>query len=109
MRFDYEEFEKVEDLMAYLVTTAPIMKQIIALNSYKGYTFALIPISPLSGDHILMVYASQSLEPGLFEFDLSSQRYKKVTNIERADKNYFVVTVPKKNTLADEAIKALEG
>ena len=108
MRFDYEEFERVEDVMAYLVTVAPVMKQVMTLNSYKGYTFALVPISPISGDHILMIYAKHALEPGLFEFDLASQSYRKVSSVERADKSYFIVTTPKRNTLADEAIKAIE-
>lgn len=109
MRFDYEEFEKTEDIMAYLVTVAPMMKQVMAINSYKGYTFALVPLSPLSGDHILMIYAKQSLEPGLYEFDLSTQKYRKVTSVDRADKSYFIVTIPKRNTLADEAIKTIES
>ncbi len=109
MRFDYEEFEKVEDVMAYLVTVAPVMKQVMTMNSYKGYTFALVPLSPLSGDHILMIYAKQTLEPGLYEFDLSTQVYRKVTNVERADKSYFIITTPKRNTLADEAINTIES
>ncbi|MEM2856054.1 MAG: hypothetical protein QW416_03020 [Candidatus Nitrosocaldaceae archaeon] len=109
MRVDYEEFEKVEDIMAYLVAVAPLMKQIVTINSYKGYTFALIPLSPLSGENILMVYTKQQLEPGLFEFDLSTQKYKKVMNVERADKSYFIVISPKRNTLADEAIKGIES
>ena len=109
MRFDYEEFEKVEDVMAYLVTVAPVMKQVMTMNSYKGYTFALVPLSPLSGDHVLMIYARQSLEPGLYEFDLSTQTYRKVTNVERADKSYFIITTPKRNTLADEAINSIES
>lgn len=107
MRIDYEEFEKIEDIMTYLVTIAPVMKQIIALNSYRGYTFSIIPLSPFSSEHVLMVYVKQSLEPGLFEFDLSTQKYRKVTSVERADKSYFIVITPKKNTLADEVINAI--
>jgi hypothetical protein len=108
MRFDYEEFEKVEEVMAYLVSVAPMMKQIMSIHSYKGYTFALIPLSPLSGDNILMIYSKNELEAGLYEFDLSTQKYKKVINVERADRSYFVVITPKTNTLADEAIKSLK-
>jgi hypothetical protein len=108
MRFDYEEFATLEEVFVYLVTVAPLMKQVLTINSYRGYTFALIPVSPLSGDHILMVYTKASVEPGLLEFDISTQKYRKVAAVERADKNYFIITTPKRNTLADLAIKELE-
>ncbi len=104
MQFDYEEFQSVEEVMAYLVTIAPLMKQVMTLHAYKGYTFALLPFSPLSGDHILMVYARREVEQGLLEFDISSMKYRKVNSVERADRNYFIVTTPKVNTLADKAI-----
>ncbi|MEM0446812.1 MAG: hypothetical protein QW574_05135 [Candidatus Nitrosocaldus sp.] len=108
MQFDYEEFQSVEEVMAYLVTIAPLMKQVMTLHTYRGYTFALLPFSPLSGDHILMVYAKREIEHGLLEFDLSTLKYRKVSAVERADKNYFIVTTPRRNTLADKAIEELE-
>ena len=109
MKFEYEEFATVEEVLVYLVTVAPLMKQVSTVNVYKGYTFALLPVAPLSGDQILMVYTKNTIEPGLVEFDISTQKYKKVSAVERADKNYFFVTTPKKNTLADQAIKELSG
>lgn len=109
MKFDFEEFATVEEILVYLVTVAPLMKQVLTINSYKGYTFAMIPVSPLAGDHILMVYTKAKIEPGLIEFDISTQKYKKAAAVERADKNYFIITTPKRNTLADQAIKELEG
>jgi hypothetical protein len=48
------------------------------------------------------------LEPGLIEFDISTKKYKPVTTVERADKNYFIVLTPKLATLAEEAIKNLK-
>ncbi len=109
MKFDYEEFATVEEVFVYLVTIAPLMKQVLTINSYKNYTFALVPVSPLGGDHILMVYTKAKVEPGLLEFDISTQKYRRVPAVERADKNYFIVTTPKRNTLADQAINELEG
>ena len=109
MKFDFEEFSTVEEILGYLVTVAPLMKPVLTINSYRDYTFVMIPISPLSGDHILMVYTKAKIEPGLLEFDISTQKYRKATAVERADKNYFIVTSPKRNTLADQAIKELEG
>jgi hypothetical protein len=54
-----------------------------------------------------MIYASGSLDPGIYEFDVSSKSYKKVEGIERADKVYFICLTPKRNTLADAAINTL--
>jgi len=109
MKFEFEEFETVEEVLLYLVTIAPMMKQVLTINVYKGYTFAMIPIAPLSGDPILMIYTKTTIEPALLEFDLATQKYKKVTSLERADRSYFVVTKPRQNTLADQAIAQLEG
>lgn len=109
MKFEYEEFATVEEVLVYLVTVGPLMKPVLTVNVYKGYTFALLPVAPLSGDQILMVYTKSAIEPGLVEFDISTQKYKKVSAVERADRNYFIVISPKKNTLADQAIKELSG
>jgi hypothetical protein len=54
-----------------------------------------------------MLYAKGSLEPGIYEFDVSLNSYKKVASIERADKVYFISLTPKRNTIADAAIKNL--
>jgi hypothetical protein len=54
-----------------------------------------------------MIYAKGSLEPGIYEFDLKSNSYKKVEAIERADKVYFISLTPKRNTIADTAIENL--
>jgi hypothetical protein len=45
----------------------------------------------------------------MVEFDISTKKYKSVTVVERADKNYFVVLTPKIATVADGAIEYLEG
>ncbi len=54
-----------------------------------------------------MIYANGSLEQGIYEFDVTSKSYKKVESIERADKVYFVSITPKRNTIADAALKNL--
>ncbi len=108
MKFEFEEFESVEDIFVYLVTSAPLMKQVFRVESYNGYTFALIPVSLLGDGHMLMLYTKTKMEPGLLEFDISAQKYRKVSSVERADRNFFIVTAPKKNTLADQAINELK-
>jgi hypothetical protein len=91
----------------YLVSVAPYMKQVMPVSSYKGYIFSLVPLTPLSGDVLMMIYTKGKLDSGLVEFDISTKKYRPVTAVERADKNYFVILTPKVATLAEEAIKNL--
>jgi len=107
MNVEYEEFETIEDLFMYMSSAAPPMKNTMPINSYKGYVMAFIPLSPATGDSYLMLYVKGTLEPGIYEFDVSSNSYKKVEAIERADKNYFISLTPKRNTIADAAIETL--
>ena len=108
MKFEFEEFATVEDVFLYLVSVAPYMKQVMPVSSYKGYIFSLVPLTPLSGEVLMMIYTKGTLNPGLVEFDISTKKYRPVTTVERADKNYFVVLTPKVATLAEEAIKNLQ-
>ncbi|MFL6493893.1 MAG: hypothetical protein ACJ70N_03715 [Nitrososphaera sp.] len=107
MKFEFEEFATVEDVFLYLVSVAPYMKQVMPVSSYKGYIFSLVPLTPLSGDVLMMIYTKGKLDSGLVEFDISTKKYRPVTAVERADKNYFVILTPKVATLAEEAIKNL--
>ena len=106
MNIEYEEFDNIEDLFLYLSCAAPPMKNTMPVNSYKGYVMSFVPLSP-SGENYLMIFTSGSLETGIYEFDVNSRSYKKVDAIERADKNYFVSVTPKRNTVADAALKKL--
>ncbi|HVX02237.1 MAG TPA: hypothetical protein VHA09_03710 [Nitrososphaera sp.] len=108
MKFEYEEFNTIEDVFLYLVSVAPYGKQVMPVSSYKGYVFSLIPLSPLTGELLMMVYTKGNLEPGLVEFDVSTKKFRIVPSVERADRNYFIVLTPKAATLADEAIKGLQ-
>jgi len=107
MKFEFEEFANVEEVFLYLVSVAPYMKQVMPVSSYKGYIFSIVPLTPLSGDILMMIYTKGKLEPGLVEFDVSTKKFKPVAAVERADKNYFIVLSPKVATRADEAIKNL--
>ena len=109
MKFEFEEFATVEDVFLYLVSVAPYMKQVMPISSYKGYVFSIVPLTPLSGDILMMIYTEGSLQPGLVEFDVSTKKFRTVAAVERADRNYFIVLAPKVATLADDAIKALKG
>jgi len=109
MKFEFEEFSTIEDVFLYLVSVAPYMKQIMPFSSYKGYVFSIIPLSPLGGDLLMMVYTKGFLDPGMIEFDVASKKYKSVSSLERADKNYFIILRPKTATVADQAIAFLES
>ncbi len=107
MQIEYEEFETIEDVFMYMASAAPPMKNTMPVNSYKGYVMSFIPLSSTIGDTYLMIYAKGNLEPGIYEFDVTSKSFKKVDSIERADKNYFISLTPKRNTIADVAIEKL--
>lgn len=104
MKFEYEEFDTVEEVFLYLASVAPYMKQLLPVSSYKGYIFSIVPLTPLTGEILMMIYTKGKLDPGLVEFDVSTNKFKVVSAVERADKNYFVILAPNTATLADEAI-----
>ena len=108
MKFEFEEFNTVEDVFLYLVSVAPYMKQVMPVSSYKGYIFSIVPLTPLSGEVLMMIYTRGKVDPGLVEFDIPTKKYRPVASVERADENYFVILTPKVATLADEAIKNLQ-
>ena len=107
MKIEYQEFDTVEDVLMYMASAAPPMKNTMPITSYKGYVMVFVPITPLTGETYVMIYSKGSLEPGIYEFDVSSHSYSKVDSIERADKVYFISLTPKRNTLADVAIEKL--
>jgi hypothetical protein len=56
-----------------------------------------------------MVYTKDNIEAGMVEFDISTKKYKSVTSVERADKNYFIILMPKSTSISDSAIAQLES
>lgn len=109
MKFEFEEFETIEDVLVYLVSVAPYMKQILPISSYKGYVFSMVPITPLSGETLLMIYTKGNMDQGMYEFDISARKHKLVNVMERADKNYFIVISPRRDTIADAAINQISS
>ena len=104
MNVEYEEFSSIEDMLLFLSSAAPPMKNFMPINSYKGFVCSFIPLSPSGGDTYLMLYTKGKLETGIHEFDITTKTIKKVEAIERADKSYFIVMTPIRNTIADKAI-----
>ena len=46
MNIEYEEFASIEDILMYMSSVAPPMKNTMPINSYKGYVCSFIPLSP---------------------------------------------------------------
>ena len=107
MNIEYEEFDSVEDIFLYMACVATPMKNVLPINSYKGYICSIIPLSHSGNETYLMIFTKGTLENGIFEFDVNTKSYKKVESIERSDKTYFVIMSPKRNTIADTAIEKL--
>ncbi len=108
MDFEFEEFDSLEDIFVYMATMAPPMKNMLPISSYRGYIFSMIPLSPSTGNSYLVIYTKGKIEGNMLEFDMNLKKYRAVDAAERADKSYFVVLTPKRNTLADAAIDELE-
>ena len=64
VKFEFEQFSTIEEVFMYLVSVAPYEKQLLPVSSYKGYVFSLVPLSPLSGEVLTMVYAKGSIRRG---------------------------------------------
>ena len=107
MNVEYEEFSSVQEMLLFLSSAAPPMKNVMPINSYKGFICSFIPLNPTGNDTYLMLYAKGDLEKGIHEFDISTNTIKKVESLERADKHYFVVMTPKRSTIADKAIEQI--
>jgi len=107
MNVEFEEFDSAEDLFLYMACVATPMKNVLPMNSYKGYICSIIPLGHSETDTYLMVFTKGTLENGILEFDVNTKAYKKVESIERSDKTYFVIMTPKRNTIADAAIEKL--
>jgi hypothetical protein len=56
-----------------------------------------------------MVYTKDSIDAGMLEFHISTKKYKPVTADERADKNYFIILIPRTTSISDSAIAQLES
>ena len=111
MKIEFEEYSTIEDIFLYLIAVeyTPEVKHLLPVSLYKGHVFSIVPSSSLSGEVLTMVYTKCSIDAGMVEFDISTKKYKSVTTVERADKNYFIILTPKTASVADGAIAQLES
>jgi hypothetical protein len=111
VRIEFEEYSTIEDIFLYLIAVeyTPEVKHLLSASFYKGYVFSIVPLSPLSGEELTMVYTKGKINTGIVEFDISTKKYKSVTAFERTDKYYFIIMTPKSSTISDSAIAKLES
>ena len=111
MKIEFEEYTAIEDIFLYLIAVeyTPEVKHLLPVSLYKGYVFAILPLSPLSGEVLTMVYTKGKIDTGIVEFDISTKKYRSVTAFERTDKYYFIITAPKSSSITDSAIAELES
>ena len=84
------------------------MKQLLPVSSYKGYVFSILPLSPLSGEVLTMVYTKGSIDAGMVEFDISTKKYKSVTADEYNEdwrKLYFIMIQGKASIIASKELE----
>ena len=111
MKIEFEEYSTIQDISLYLIAVeyTPEVKHLLPVSLYKGYVFSIVPLSPLSGEVLTMIYTKGNIDTGIVEFDISTKKYKSVIAIERTDKYYFIITAPKSSSIADSAIAELES
>ncbi len=111
MKIEFEEYSAIEDIFLYLIAVeyTPEVKQLLPVSLYKGYLFSIVPLNPLSGEVLTMVYTKGKIDTGIIEFDISTKKYRSVTAFERTDKYYFIVMTPKSSSFSDSAITKLES
>lgn len=107
MNIEYEEFAEIEDVFMFLASAAAPMKNTLPINAYKGYVMSFIPLGSQGNESYLMIYAKGDMKPGIYEFDVSTRSYRSVKSVERADKVYFIVLAPIRNTIADKALQGI--
>ncbi len=106
MKIQHIEFDNVADFFSYLTAVSPPMKNMMPAMLHKDYLMAVVPLGT-TDDTFLAIYTKNSIESGIYEFDLNSKVYKKVTSIERADKIYFIVLSPKLDTIAKAVLDSM--
>jgi hypothetical protein len=74
MNVEFEEFDSVEDIFLYMASITTPMKNVLPINSYKGYICSIIPLGQ-AGETFLMVYTKGSLENGILDFEPEKKYY----------------------------------
>jgi hypothetical protein len=103
VKSEFEGYSTIEDIFLYLIATeyTPEVKDLLPVSLHKGYVFSIVPLSPLSGEVLTMVYTKDNIDTGIVEFDISTKN--------RTDKYYFIIMAPNNSSISDNAIAKLES
>jgi hypothetical protein len=58
VKIEFEEYSTIEDIFPYLIAVeyTPEVKHLLPVSLYKDYVFSIVPLSPLPGEVVIMVY-----------------------------------------------------
>lgn len=110
MKFEYEIFSTLEDLLSVAGNSYSIgIRQISTLFVYDEYVMYYSPnISGEGGESLWIVsMARGNLPTGLVEFDPETKKVEKITRAVNPEKIHFLVVRPEKSTILDKAIEAM--
>ena len=108
MRFEYEVFESVEDLLMVAANSFSFgMRHISTLFLYGGYVLSYSPIPAGEKDESMWIVslAKGSLPLVLVEFDYETKKSEKIIKATNPEKSYFLIIKPSKSTILDKAIE----
>ncbi len=107
MKFEYEVFESIPDLLMVAANSFSLgMRQISTLFVYGDYIMFYSPT--LSGEKDESVWvismAKGTLPLGLIEFDTETKEIVKILKPVNPEKSHFLVVKPQKSTILDKAM-----
>ena len=108
MRFEFELFASVEDLLAVAASSFSLgMRQISTLTQYGDYVLFYSPtLSGEKGESVwLITLARGTLPIGLIEFDYETKKIEKTNRPVNPEKSHFLVVKPQKSTILDLALE----
>lgn len=108
MKFEYEEFESVDDFLMVAANGFSFgMRQITTLFLHGDYVVTYSPIlSGEDGDSMWVIsLVKGTLPTGLIEFDSETKKVEKIQKAVNPEKSHFLVIKPKSSTILEKAFE----
>lgn len=108
MKFEYEVFESVDDLLMVAANTFSLgMRQITTLFLHGDYIMSYSPVISGEGGESMWIVsmAKGTLPVGTVEFDHETKKVQKTLKPVNPEKSYFLVIKPVKSTVLDKAME----
>lgn len=107
MKFEYDVFASVEDLLMVAANSFSFgMRHISTLFLYDGYVLSYSPVPAGEKDESvwLVSMAKGNLPLGLIELDTETRKVEKILKPVNPEKSHFLVIKPEKSTILEKAI-----